>query len=76
MVGFVAVLATAYLVLRPRSRRRIEAEHYHFRCIRCKQRIRFLSTQVGKAGQCRRCKQRFVFPDTKTAGVSPAHERT
>jgi DNA-directed RNA polymerase subunit RPC12/RpoP len=45
-----------------RSRRPKEEPVYHYRCAKCKRKMRYLARQANSKGICPQCKQRFVFP--------------
>ena len=34
----------------------------YFRCQRCRQKMRYLESKVGKAAVCPRCRMRWVLP--------------
>jgi DNA-directed RNA polymerase subunit RPC12/RpoP len=61
IVGVVLVLAVGgYLFMRGRSRE--DENYYHFRCPRCKRRLRFQAKQVGHTGRCSNCGSGVLFP--------------
>jgi hypothetical protein len=35
---------------------------YHFRCAKCKRRLRYLAKQVGHKGKCSNCGGDVLFP--------------
>jgi LPXTG-motif cell wall-anchored protein len=45
-----------------RRRSREDESFYHFRCPKCKRRLRYLSRQVGHKGRCSNCSGDVVFP--------------
>ena len=54
----------------PRFRRRGSSDDglfYHFRCSRCKRKLRYEISKVGKMGACPACNQRCFFPDPTQA---------
>ena len=63
VVSLVVVLVLAvggYLFLHRRPRE--DDSFYHFRCARCKRRLRYLARQVGHKGKCSNCGGDVLFP--------------
>jgi len=63
----VMVLALAggvyYLLARWRRQQRTQGEAFlHFRCRRCRRRLRFRAPQAGHKGKCSHCGQDVTFP--------------
>lgn len=59
----VLVLALAvggYLFLRRRPK--VDDAVYHFRCPKCKRRLRYQARQVGHKGKCSNCGGDVLFP--------------
>jgi hypothetical protein len=70
LVAVGLVLAGGGLVcwfVRRGGRRRAVTEFYHFRCPRCKRRLRFQPRQVGHQGACSSCRQAVTFPPLSQA---------
>ena len=66
-ICFLAAIVAAWDRL-PRLRRRAspeEGQFYHFRCSRCKRKLRYEVWKVGRMGACPACNQRCFFPDPK-----------
>ena len=61
IVGVAAGLV-AGVVLIWRRRPRVDDTFYHFRCPKCKRRLRYLSRQVGHKGKCSNCSGDVLFP--------------
>jgi hypothetical protein len=40
-----------------------DGQFYHFRCCRCKRKLRYEISKVGRMGACPACNQRCIFPD-------------
>ena len=57
----LAVCGLAFWLVR-RGRREAEAVVYHFRCPKCRRRLRFQSRQVGHKGECSNCGHAVTFP--------------
>jgi hypothetical protein len=55
-----AVGVGVFLFLRGRSP--AEEAFSHFRCPKCRRRIRYLSRQVGHKGRCSHCGNELIFP--------------
>jgi hypothetical protein len=45
-----------------RGRRPKEEPYYHFRCGKCKRRLRYQARQVGHKGKCSNCNADVMFP--------------
>jgi hypothetical protein len=61
ILGVVAgLVAGVFLVWRRRPR--VDDTFYHFRCPKCKRRLRYLSRQVGHKGKCSNCSGDVLFP--------------
>ncbi len=68
LIVLVVVLVLAvgvFLFLRGRSPR--EEAYSHFRCPKCRRRLRYLRRQVGRKGQCSNCGQPLTFPPLSEA---------
>lgn len=60
-LAVVLVLAVGgYFFLHRRPRE--DDNFYHFRCPRCKRRLRYLAKQVGHKGKCSNCGGDVLFP--------------
>lgn len=65
VIGSVAAALVAGVVLFfVRMRNKEDDSFYHFRCPKCKRRLRYLSKQVGRKGKCSNCAGEVVFPPT------------
>lgn len=64
VVAIVAVILIAGIVLFLMRRKKEDDAFYHFRCPKCKRRLRYLSKQVGRKGKCSNCASEVVFPPT------------
>jgi Zn finger protein HypA/HybF involved in hydrogenase expression len=56
----LALMAAVWFVTRPRPEG--EIEYLYIRCEKCRRKLRYRETQVGRPGACPRCKRAFVFP--------------
>ena len=54
----VAVGVVVYLRGRPRQ----EEVFSHFRCPKCRRRLRYHTRQVGHKGKCSNCNSEVIFP--------------
>jgi len=61
IVGVVAGIAAGAFVVWWR-RPRVDDSFYHFRCPKCKRRIRYMVRQVGHKGKCSNCSGDVLFP--------------
>ncbi len=61
VVGVLAALVTG-VVLFLRRRPKEDDSYYHFRCPKCKRRIRYVTRQVGHKGKCSNCGGDVIFP--------------
>ena len=60
-LAVVLVLAVGgYFFLHRRTRE--DDTFYHFRCARCKRRLRYQAKQVGHKGKCSNCGGDILFP--------------
>jgi DNA-directed RNA polymerase subunit RPC12/RpoP len=50
-----------------RSRSKVDDSFYHFRCGKCKRRIRYQERQVGHKGRCSNCGSDVLFPPLSQA---------
>jgi DNA-directed RNA polymerase subunit RPC12/RpoP len=50
-----------------RGRKPKEESFYHFRCVKCKRRLRYLERQVGHKGKCSNCGSEVLFPPVSQA---------
>jgi hypothetical protein len=64
IAAVAAVVATGVVLLFVRLRNREDDSFYHFRCPKCKRRLRYLARQVGRKGKCSNCAGEVVFPPT------------
>ncbi len=61
VLGVAAALAFGVFVyLRGRPKR--EEAYSHFRCPKCKRRLRYLARQVGRKAKCSNCGNDVIFP--------------
>ena len=58
--GAVALAVAVWAYLRFRIPR--EEPFHHFRCPKCRRRLRYRARQVGHAGQCSHCGSKLTFP--------------
>ncbi len=60
-LGVIAALAVGvFLYLRWRHEE--EEPFYHFRCPKCRRRLRYQARQAGHKGQCSNCGNEVMFP--------------
>jgi len=50
-----------------RARPKTDDSYYHFRCTKCKRRIRYQERQVGHKGKCSNCGSDVLFPPLSQA---------
>jgi uncharacterized paraquat-inducible protein A len=62
LVELLAVMATVWYVLRPRTEDP-DADYFYINCEKCKQKIRYRERQVGNTAMCPRCRTPFVYPE-------------
>ena len=63
LVGLAVVLAVGvgiYLYLKGRPKQ--EEMFSHFRCPKCRRRLRYNERQVGHKGKCSNCSNEVIFP--------------
>jgi len=61
VVGVVIILAFGvHLFLKGRPKK--EEPYAHFRCPKCRRRLRYHKRQVGHKGKCSSCHQELTFP--------------
>ena len=58
----VAAVAAVGVVVYLRGRPKAEEAYYHFRCPKCRRRLRYHVRQVGHNGECSNCGSKVVFP--------------
>ena len=58
VVSVLAVGVTLYLRGRPKQ----EEVFSHFRCPKCRRRLRYNERQVGHKGKCSNCGNEVIFP--------------
>jgi hypothetical protein len=63
VLGVAAALVVG-VVLFLRRRPKEDDTFYHFRCPKCKRRIRYQARQVGHKGKCSNCAGDVLFPPT------------
>lgn len=63
VIGAV-VLVGVVVVLLLRRRKTVDDSFYHFRCPKCRRRLRYQSRQVGRKGKCSNCAGEVIFPPT------------
>lgn len=63
VIGVVVVGGVGVLLLM-RRRKTEDDSFYHFRCPKCKRRLRYQARQVGRKGKCSNCASDVVFPPT------------
>ena len=61
ILGVAAGLVVG-VVMYLRGRPKAEEDFYHFRCVKCKRRLRYLERQVGHKGKCSNCGGDVLFP--------------
>jgi LPXTG-motif cell wall-anchored protein len=66
IVGAIAALGVGVFMFL-RKRRHVEEEFSHFRCPKCRRRLRYVSRQVGHKGQCSHCHTDLIFPPLSQA---------
>ncbi len=64
IAAVAAVVVSGVVFLFVRMRNKQDDSFYHFRCPKCKRRLRYLSRQVGHKGKCSNCAGEVVFPPT------------
>lgn len=64
VIAGVSAVLVAGVVLFLRGRGREDDSFYHFRCPKCKRRLRYMSKQVGRKGKCSNCAVEVIFPPT------------
>ncbi len=64
LIVLLVVIAVAALAVywKMNSHSRNEGQFHVFRCPRCGQKLRYLTSKAGRAGMCPRCRQRWTFP--------------
>ncbi len=64
VIGLLGVGAAVgfgvFVYLRGRPKR--EEAYSHFRCPKCRRRLRYLTRQVGNKGKCSNCGNDVIFP--------------
>lgn len=61
IVGVLAALGVGvFLFLRGKPQH--EEAYSHFRCPKCRRRLRYISRQVGRKGKCSNCGGDVLFP--------------
>jgi DNA-directed RNA polymerase subunit RPC12/RpoP len=66
LVAVLGIAAGGY-VWWVRRREGPDEETYHFRCTRCRRRLRYVARQVGHKGACSHCGQILTFPPISQA---------
>jgi predicted RNA-binding Zn-ribbon protein involved in translation (DUF1610 family) len=61
VVAVVLVVAVG-VVLFMRGRSKVEERFAHFRCPKCRRRLRYMERQVGHKGKCSNCGNAVIFP--------------
>jgi hypothetical protein len=61
ILGVAAGLVVG-VVMYLRGRPKAEEDFYHFRCPKCRRRLRYLTRQVGHKGKCSNCNSDVIFP--------------
>jgi hypothetical protein len=61
IIGVVAALGVGVFFF-IRGRNKVDEAYYHFRCPKCKRRLRYQTRQVGHQGQCSNCGNGVLFP--------------
>jgi DNA-directed RNA polymerase subunit RPC12/RpoP len=61
ILGVVAALAVGVFVYL-RGRPKMEEVYSHFRCPKCRRRLRYHSRQVGRKAKCSNCGNDVIFP--------------
>jgi hypothetical protein len=61
ILGVAASIAVGVFVVW-RRRPRVDDSFYHFRCPKCKRRLRYVARQVGHKGKCSNCNGDVLFP--------------
>jgi hypothetical protein len=62
IVLIVAVAAVVGVAVYLRGRGGQEEAFSHFRCPKCRRRLRYLARQVGHKGKCSNCGGDVIFP--------------
>lgn len=60
LIAVVGVGVGVFFFLR--SRPKPEEAFSHFRCPKCRRRLRYLERQVGRKGKCSNCGGEVIFP--------------
>lgn len=58
----VLIAAAVGVFLFVRNRPKPEEEFSHFRCPKCRRRLRYMERQVGHKGKCSNCGGSVIFP--------------
>ncbi len=67
IIGAVILALGVGVFLFIRARPKIDDAFYHFRCTKCKRRLRYQERQVGHKGKCSNCGSDVIFPPTAQA---------
>jgi hypothetical protein len=65
LVVILALAAGGWMFFR--GRKPTEEQFYHFRCGKCRRRLRYQERQVGHKGKCSNCNSDVLFPPVSQA---------
>ncbi len=62
VVGLVVAVGVVGVIIYLRGRPKPEEAYSHFRCPKCRRRLRYNERQVGHKGKCSNCGNDVIFP--------------